>query len=150
MEPVRYRHANRDDAPAVFTVVSEVWPEIPYPPMHEPAKVLEQLQSQLAMGRSAVATDNAGKVIGFVVATPQRYRGPEQPSGTRLHHAGVTKSWRGQNIFPMMIDTMKRHGRPLFGGVPRRNQFHMIERLLRLGFKHVGSGVATEEFSWTP
>jgi hypothetical protein len=143
----RYRRATKDDRSAIFVLLEKVAPEIPL--------LLDSLEQKNAAGKIVgsccdsgetwVALDRENNITGFLLA--EHYG-----EGLHLPYAGVTKSHRGQEIFPTLMGKMKANGVPLRTSIahskPERSK--IINFLLKRGFICLGPSGTEDQFDWDP
>jgi GNAT superfamily N-acetyltransferase len=123
----RYRLATSHDASAVFSLLEEGAPEIPFPEF--------PIKKQLLVGRIKkaciacdvwIALDRDDQIVGFLIAEPFG-------NGFDLSYGGVTKAHRGNGIFPDLLEKMKDRRLPLGASVALSNK-KMPAYLRKFGF----------------
>jgi predicted N-acetyltransferase YhbS len=93
---IKYRIATRDDETDIYAVMKEVAPEIPVSLDTEDNRIIMHgiITECHASGKSWVAIDTNGEVVGCVLARPDIH----EPSAISLRHVGVKKASRCQGI----------------------------------------------------
>ncbi len=156
---LRFRAAKASDASGIFSVLAEVAPEIKLEVEGDERKAIlrEQISQCCAYRLSLVATDDQGRVVGFLLARHQLPRafalwGEIYPKGLELPYAGVTKSARKRGVFHCLIERVKKRKLPLYATVHHTNQSGMAERLAKIGFSKIISDTEPpqDHFIWRP
>jgi hypothetical protein len=104
---LEYRGVVSSDADGIFAVMEEVAPEIPLRlDTPEARKVIFNQVVQCCKSEgSCVAVDNAGRIVGFLLAEPdelERFHHDNQ--ALHLPYGGVAKSMRKQGAFCRLIE----------------------------------------------
>jgi hypothetical protein len=95
-------------------------------------------------GKSWVAVDENGSVVGFVLA-----RGDLHESGAiSLRYVGVSADSRRRGIFGTLVEKMKADGVPLTASVLHGNRSAMADRLVKSGFTKAGSDAKDAKLRW--
>ncbi|HEY7246573.1 MAG TPA: GNAT family N-acetyltransferase [Xanthobacteraceae bacterium] len=145
---IDYRVATRDDETDILAVLEEVAPEIPVSLDTPEAKniikgiIIECRQS----GKSWVAVDAAGTVVGFVLARKDIH----EQQAISLRYIGVSGNSRRRGIFATLIEKMKANGTPLTASVLAGNKSGMVDRLVKTGFTKQGPDAKETKLRWTP
>jgi hypothetical protein len=146
---VSYRVATRDDETDVLAVLEDVAPEIPVrldgPERQERIQTI--IQQCHRSGKSWVAVDANGKVIGFLLARPDAREGRAAIS---VQYVGVTVGSRRRGVFSTLIEKLKANGVPLIATVLHNNQSSMADRLVKNGFAKTESNAKQTQFLWSP
>jgi len=148
MTQITYRAAIRDDETDIMDVLKEVAPEIPVPlePVEEQEAKLQTVIVQCRQnGKSWVAVDKVGKVVGFALAWQDFQDGP-----ISLRYIGVSKSAREAGIFSTLIKKLKEAGAPLTTSVLHGNRSQMADRLEKKGFVKADADDKETRFRWVP
>ena len=143
-----YRVAGSHDETDMYEVIEQVAPEIPV--------LLDTEGRQKAMrgiivechksGKSWVAVDTNGKVVGCVLARPDFH----EDGALSLRYIGVSKDSRRHGISTALIEKLKTQGVPLTASVLRTNKSNMAARLAKNGFAEEGTTDAETKFRWAP
>ncbi len=93
-ETVEYRPARSIEADRILAVLAEVAPEIPVQLTPKAREIISSRTAQCCSSeQSCVAVDHAGRVVGFLLAEPDKM---ESSQALHLPCAGVTKRFRKQ------------------------------------------------------
>jgi len=107
MTGITYRPAVLDDAADILAVLIEVAPEIPVQiePLEREEALYALIRNCARSGESWVAVDEAGRIIGFLLAEPDQVRRHyAEHEILELRHGGVVKGDRRQGIFTYLIE----------------------------------------------
>jgi hypothetical protein len=150
---LKYRGVVSSDADGIFAVLEEVAPEIPL--RLDTPKAREAIFSRVVKccrsEGSCVAVDNAGRIVGFLLAEPdemERFHHNDQ--ALHLPYGGVAKSMRKQGAFCRLIEMVMSYQVPLTATVKRTNQCGMGARLMKIGFTKITCNDQEEQFRWQP
>jgi N-acetylglutamate synthase-like GNAT family acetyltransferase len=156
-EGAKLRSANDDDHTDILTVLEEVAPEIPT--LIDTDDTKEKIKTIIAeccaSAESMVAVDGDGKVVGFVLAKPDRLeRFLHKNKAISLRYIGVSKDWRERGIFADLMAAYTAKKVPLTASVLAGNQSSMVRRLTDMGFAKVDkdkdSNSRETELRWQP
>jgi GNAT superfamily N-acetyltransferase len=154
MTGIAYRPAVLDEAADILAVLIEIAPEIPVQtePLEREEALYALIRNCARSGESWVATDEAGRIIGFLLAEPDQVRRHyAEHEVLELHHGGVVKSHRHRGIFTGLIEKVLARMVPVTGTVSPNNQSgaaHMLEE--KLGFRSVALPGGEQRFRWDP
>jgi ribosomal protein S18 acetylase RimI-like enzyme len=128
---VTIRRATKDDADAILLVLQACAPEIPVKLDDDDFKryIRGKIRDACLNGQSRVAVAG-NQVIGFLLALPLS----SEEGWFELTYAGVLKKYRGNGLFPQMLDEIKGIALRLDATVKNANQSEMASRLLKAGF----------------
>jgi N-acetylglutamate synthase-like GNAT family acetyltransferase len=132
----------------MYAVIEEVAPEIPVSLDTEANQeiICDIIRECHGSGKSWVAIDANGEVVGCVLARPDIH----EPSAISLRYVGVKKASRCQGIFATFIEKLKANGVPLTASVLVKNTSAMGYRFLKAGFIEVKSDDKETLFRWSP
>lgn len=145
---VDYRIAVRDDETDILALLEEVAPEIPVSldgPQRQQA-IQEIIIRCRESGKSWVALDADGKVVGFALVYPDVH----EPPAISLRYIGVSKDSRQRGIFGVFMGKLKANGAPLTATVLNDNQSGMADRLAKIGFTETETLSNQAKFRWDP
>ena len=142
---IKYRVVVRDDDTNILAVLEEVATEIPIPLENQDAIKTIIIQCRES-GKSWVAVDAKGIVVGFALAKPDLH----QRGAISLRYIGVSKESRGFGISAVLIEKLKTEGVPLTASVLHTNQSNMASRLVKDGFTKTGANETETQFRWDP
>jgi N-acetylglutamate synthase-like GNAT family acetyltransferase len=145
---VDYRVAGRDDETDILALLEEVAPEIPMvldTPRKQDAIKTVIIESHRS-GKSWVAVDENGRVVGVVLAKPDLH----ETGAISLPYIGVSGDSRGRGIFPTLMEKVKANSVPLTASVLHDNSSAMADRLVKIGFTKVGSDAKEAKLRWAP
>lgn len=144
-----YRVAVQNDETDILAVLEEVAPEIPVrlDGAERQGKIQTLIIQCRTSGKSLVAVDASGNVIGFAIARPDAYNGKAAVS---LQYIGVSVHSRRQGIFSTMIEKLKANGVPLLATVLHDNKSDMANRLTKIGFAKIDCNAKQTNFVWSP
>ncbi len=86
------------------------------------------IQRLVASGRSRVAVDAEGTIVGYALAEPH------DSKTLSLVYLGVAKMARDQHVSSLLTSKLEEVGAPIITDVRSNNQSSMTERFERLGF----------------
>jgi hypothetical protein len=141
-----YRVAVVDDETDILPVFKEVAPEVPTVagPNTEPI-----IHECVVSGDSWVAVDEAGLVVGFALAKPDRIeRDRQKNKAVSLRYIGVTGAVRGQGACSDLIEKLKSKGGPLTAEVLHSNKSSMADRFAHYGFDKGEADEKSTKFRW--
>jgi ribosomal protein S18 acetylase RimI-like enzyme len=142
----QYRGAIQSDAAGVGEVIEEVAPEIPVSVDTDDQKgrMTAVIVQCCRSGKSWVATDDKGKIVGVALVSGHRYT-----DGTlHLYYVGVLKDERGCGVFTALMEKLMDVGAPITAAVRHDNQSSMVDRLENLGFTKTATKDDETEFKW--
>lgn len=119
-----YRLAVADDLAGISKVFEDVAPEVPTIFSSETEDMIAGL---VATGKSWVAVDAAGTVVGYALAKMS-------DGETSLEYAGVSTTARGRGVNSTLISKLKETGLPIVVAVRWNNTSSMVKHLEHLGF----------------
>jgi hypothetical protein len=146
--PIECRVAIQDDETDILAVLEEIAPEIPVlidasDNQHPIRSVIIECHQS---GKSWVAVDAGGTVVGVALAKPDHH---EQQAAISLRYIGVSKNSRGRGIFYALIENLKANGIPITASVLHGNQSGMVDHLVKIGFTKKGSDDKETKLRWT-
>jgi hypothetical protein len=149
MTQISYRVAGHDEETDILAILQEVAPEIPVrlDGPERQNKIQAVIIECHRSGKSWVAVDASGRVVGFVLARPDAHEGKAAIS---LLYAGVSANSRRHGIFATFIEKLKANNVTLKASVLHNNQSKMAGRLVKNGFAKVESDAKETRFRWTP
>lgn len=138
-EKPKLRPATGDDHTDILAVLENVADEIPVSlGTAEKERLREIIGECCASGDSMVAEDEAGTIVGVVLARPDALERLYRRNGAvSLDYIGVAKSARQSGIFAGLMATYLTKGVPLIATVLAGNKGGMLRRLTKLGFAKV-------------
>jgi len=145
-----FREATSDDHTDIVAVLEEVASEIPVKldsPAHQDA-IRGIIVACCDSGKSLVAVDDHGTVVGFVLAKPDVFADDE--STLSLRYVGVSKGARQRGILSALMHELMAKGVPLTATVLNDNQSAMAERLIKVGYEKVESNDKEANYRWSP
>jgi hypothetical protein len=149
------RAAHPSESSAVFSVLTEIAPEIPLRLDNEERqrRIRELVDGACASQMSWVSLDEGDNVVGFLFGRTRSTdtRGMEF-SGVELLYGGVLPAHRGCGRFSKLLTEAKKLRAPLWAVVKRANTSAMAERLLKYGFAKQADSLRPDEdtFVWKP
>lgn len=120
-----FRVASVGDVAGILKVFAEVAPEVPTAVRSGTEGLIQEL---VASGRSWVAVDADGGVLGYALAKPQ------DRETLALYYLGVSKAARNQHASSALIAKLKEAGAPIVSDVQSNNKSSMVERFEHFGF----------------
>jgi hypothetical protein len=146
-DTVDYRVATLDDDTVVLAVLEEVAPEIPVllDTQDKKDKICTVIVQCRQSGKSWVAVNGDGKVVGFALAQQYFREGP-----IALPYIGARTQARRRGIFTTLMERLKASGVPLTASVLHNNRSGMADRLAKIGFTKVGSDDKETKLQWDP
>ncbi len=148
-ESIGYRLATQMDEAGILTVLTEVAPEIPVElegPERQ-AKIWAEIVQCRKSGKSWVAIESDGTVIGFALARPDAY---ENKAAIYMPYGGVTAALRCRKIFSTLVEKLKANGVPLIAHVLLGNKSDMKNTLMKRGFTEIDYNANQKKFLWLP
>jgi GNAT superfamily N-acetyltransferase len=139
---IGYRPAVIDEAADILAVLIEVAPEIPVQvePLEREEALYALIRNCARSGESWVAIDEAGRIVGFLLAEPDQVRRHyAEHEILELRHGGVVKSHRHQGIFTTLVERVLARMVPVTATVSPANQSGAARLLEKLGFRSVSS-----------
>ena len=142
MAEIAYRPAVIDEAADILAVLIEVAPEIPVQvePLEREEALYALIRNCARSGESWVAIDEAGRIVGFLLAEPDQVRRHyAEHEILELRHGGVVKGHRRQGLFTELIGKVLARLVPVTATVSPANQSDAARLLEKLGFHSVAS-----------
>jgi hypothetical protein len=144
----------RSDSAAIFTVLTEVAPEIPVRlDGTERLNLMRNLVEECCKGTSSWVVLDGEKIVGFLLGKDCSIRHPWlEFSGIELLYGGMLKASRGHGLFSNLIDQAKALRTPLYSVVKHANSSGMIARLTKANFVRQERSLRDDEtaFVWKP
>ena len=150
---LEYRLAVSSDLEGIFVVLEEVAPEIPLQLDTPKAReiVFSRVVQCCSCEKSCVAVDHAGRVVGFLLAEPDKMeRFHHDNQALHLPYGGVTKSMPKQGAFYRLVEKAMSRQVPLTATVKRANRCGMAARLMKIGFTKISCNDKEDQFRWQP
>jgi len=153
MAEVSYRPAELSDAADIHALLLTLAPDMPLLvdtlETEEAAYVL--VRSFARSGESWVALDDAGTMIGFVLAGPvERGRHYAEGEVLELRYAGLAAEYRGRGIVSEMLRRVCTRLLPIVTRVGAANVSPIGRRLEAAGFRQTGSAGGERQYRWDP
>jgi ribosomal protein S18 acetylase RimI-like enzyme len=144
-----YRPAAHEDETDILAVLEEVASEIPVrlDGDERQRKIQTEIIQCRQAGKSWVAVDTHGKVVGFVLARPH---GHEGKAAIYIPYVGVSAASRRRGIFSTLIGKLKANGVQLIANVLRDNHSNMEDILVKEGFTKIDCDAKQKKFLWSP
>src|ERR1700722_9546520 len=119
-DTISYRVAKHDDETDILEVLEEVAPEIPVrlDGPERQAKIKTEIVQCRRSGKTWVAVDAGGRLVGFVLARPDAHEGK---AAIYMPYIGVRKGSRRRGIFSTFMDKFKANGVALTASVLHDN-----------------------------
>src|SRR5438067_9090279 len=153
MTGISYRAARIDEAVDIIAVLIEIAPEIPVQiePLEREEALYALIRNCARSGESWVATDEAGRIIGFLLAEPDQVRRHyAEHEILELRYGGVVKSHRRRGIFTELIEKVLARMVPVTATVSPANQSGAARLLEKLGFHSVSAPGGEQRLRWEP
>ena len=153
MTGISYRPARIDEAVDILAVLIEIAPEIPVQiePLEREEALYALIRNCARSGESWVATDEAGRIIGFLLAEPDQVRRHyAEHEILELRYGGVVKSHRRRGVFTELIEKVLARMVPVTATVSPANQSGAARLLEKLGFHGISSPGGEQRFRWDP
>jgi GNAT superfamily N-acetyltransferase len=153
MTGIVYRPARLDEAAAILAVLIEVAPEIPVQvePLEREEALYALIRNCARSGESWVATDESGRIVGFLLAEPNQVRRHYAEHETlELRYGGVVQNHRHQGIFTGLTERVLGRMVPVTATISPANQAGAAGLLEGLGFHSVASPGGEQRFRWDP
>src|SRR5436190_18349062 len=102
MTGITYRPAALDEAAEILRVLIEIAPEIPVQvqPLEREEALYALIRNCARSGESWVAIDEAGRIVGFLLAEPDQVRRHyAEHEILELRYSGVVKTHRRRRVF---------------------------------------------------
>jgi hypothetical protein len=149
MTQISYRPAVRDVETDILAVLEEVAPEVPV--RLDGKDRQEKIQAIIiecrTSGKSWVAVDETGRIVGFVLARPDAHEGK---AAITLLYTGVSAGSRYGGVFSSLLEKLKAERVPLITSVLPDNKSGMGEHLKKRGFAETGPKANATGYLWTP
>jgi GNAT superfamily N-acetyltransferase len=153
MTGIAYRPAVIDEAADILAVLIEVAPEIPVQiePLEREEALYALIRNCARSGESWVAIDEAGKIVGFLLAEPDQVRRHyAEHEILELRHAGVARSHRRCGIFTSLVERVLARMVPVTATISPANRSGAAGLLEKLGFHNRSSPGGEQRFRWDP
>ena len=153
MADIIYRPARLDEAADILAVLIEVAPEIPVQvePLEREEALYALIRNCARSGESWIAIDEAGRIVGFLLAEPDQVRRHyAEHEILELRHGGVIKSHRHRGIFTGLIEKVLARMLPVTATINPANQSGAARLLEKLGFNDLSSPGGERRFRWEP
>jgi GNAT superfamily N-acetyltransferase len=153
MTGITYRPAVLDEAADILAVLIEIAPEIPVQtePLEREEALYALIRNCARSGESWVATGEAGRIVGFLLAEPDQVRRHyAEHEILELRYGGVVKSQRRQGIFTELIEKVLARMVPVTATISPANQSGAARLLEKLEFHNVSSPGGEQRFRWDP
>jgi GNAT superfamily N-acetyltransferase len=150
---IAYRPARLDEAAAILAVLIEVAPEIPVQvePLEREEALYALIRNCARSGESWVAVDEAGRILGFLLAEPDQVRRHyAEHEILELRHGGVLKGNRRRGIFTNLIEKVLARMVPVTASISPANQSGATRLLEKLGFRSASAQGGEPRFRWEP
>jgi N-acetylglutamate synthase-like GNAT family acetyltransferase len=140
------RQANRNDETDIYAVLKEAAPEIPVSldTQEAQSRMVTEIVQCHRSGKSWVATDENGRIIGVALARPDFH----EQGAISLRYIAVSKESRRSGISASLMEKLKANGAPITASVLHNNRSGMENRLVRIGFTKVKSDDNETQFRW--
>src|SRR5437764_2726983 len=125
MTGITYRPAVIDEAADILAVLIEIAPEIPVQvePLEREEALYALIRNCARSGESWVATDEAGRIVGFILAEPDQVRRHyAEHEILELHYGGVVKSHGRRGIFTGLLERVLARMVPVTATISTANQ----------------------------
>jgi len=110
-------------------------------------KIATEIQQCHGSGKSWVAVDDKGKIVGFALARPDAHEGK---AAVYVPYLGVSASSRKHGIFAALMQKLKTGGVVVKANVLHDNKSAMVDRLSKISFTRIGSDVKQTKLAWLP
>jgi GNAT superfamily N-acetyltransferase len=153
MTGITYRPAALDEAAEILRVLIEIAPEIPVQiePLEREEALYALIRNCARSGESWAAIDEAGRIVGFLLAEPDQVRRHyAEHEVLELRHGGVVKCHRRQGIFTGLLERVLGRLVPVTATVSPANQSGAARLLEKLGFHSASSPGGEQRFRWDP
>src|SRR5712691_11532872 len=138
MTGMAYRQARLDDAGDIHALLLHLAPEIPVliDTLEREEALYALIRNCARSGESWVATDEANRVVGFVLVEPNRLdRHYAENEILDLRYVGVAPEHRNHGIFATLIEKVMARKVPVQTTLSQQNRSGMARRLEQLGFR---------------
>src|SRR5947208_7168151 len=142
MTGITYRPAVLDEAADILAVLIEIAPEIPVQvePLEREEALYALIRNCARSGESWVAIDEAGRIVGFLLAEPDQVRRHyAEHEVLELRYGGVVKHHRCQGIFTSLVEKVMARMVPVTATISPANQSGAVRQLEKLGFHGMSS-----------
>ncbi len=150
MTGIAYRQARVEDAADIHALLLRLAPEIPLliDTLEREEALYALIRNCARSGESWVATDEADRIVGFVIVDPDQFgRHYAEHEILDLRYAGVAPDQRNQGIFAGLIARVLARLVPVTATVPPQNRANMTARLEAFGFRPTSG---ERRFRWEP
>ena len=153
MTGIVYRTAGLDEAADILAVLLELAPEIPVQvePLEREEALYALIRNCARSGESWVALDEAGRIVGVLLAEPsQARRHYAEHEILELRYGGVVKAHRHTGVFTELVERVLARLVPVLATVSPANQSGAVRILVKLGFENIGSPGGEQRLRWNP
>ena len=153
MTGIVYRTAGLDEAADILAVLLELAPEIPVQvePLEREEALYALIRNCARSGESWVALDEAGRIVGVLLAEPsQARRHYAEHEILELRYGGVVKAHRHTGVFTGLVERVLARLVPVLATVSPANQSGAVRLLVKLGFENIGSPGGEQRLRWNP
>jgi GNAT superfamily N-acetyltransferase len=150
---ITYRPAALDEAAEILRVLIEIAPEIPVQtePLEREEALYALIRNCARSGESWVATDETGRIVGFLLAEPDQVRRHyAEHEILELRYGGVVKSQRRRGIFTALVERVLARMVPVTATTSPANQSGAARLLEKLGFHSISSPGGEQRFRRDP
>ncbi|WP_410051569.1 GNAT family N-acetyltransferase [Bradyrhizobium sp. SZCCHNR3013] len=146
---ITYRPACENDETDILNVLEEVASEVPV--RLDGAERQDRIRTIIVErrrgGKSWVAIDKSGNVVGFVLARPDVIEGQ---AAVFVDYVGVSAGLRRSGVFSALMEKLKAVGIVITADVLHANRAGMANTLTKMGFSAVESDAQKTRFQWAP
>jgi predicted N-acetyltransferase YhbS len=150
---IAYRQGRLDDAADIHTLLLRLAPEMPLlvDTLEREEALYALIRNCARSGESWVATDEADRIVAFVLVEPSQLgRHYAEHEILDLHYAGVAPDRRNRGICASLIEKVLARMVPVTTTVGRQNRSGMARRLEKLGFRPTPSPGGEQRLRWEP
>jgi GNAT superfamily N-acetyltransferase len=147
------RLAGLDDAAEIHGLLLALAPEIPLrvERLEDEERLYALVRNCVRSGESWLASDEAGRVVGFVLVEPaQLPRHYAEGEVLELRYAGVAPDYRQQGIFASLIQKVLSRMLPVLTSVNPQNRSEATAHLEKLGFGQTSAAGGEHRLRWQP
>jgi hypothetical protein len=153
MAEVSFRPAQLGDAADIHTLLLTLAPTIPLL-----VDTLEREEALYALvrdcaraGESWVACDEAGRIVGFVLAKPVEYgRHYAEHEVLELRYAGVGTGSRDSDVLAQLVSKLLDRMVPVVATVSSHNRSGLALSLEEVGFEPGDAAGGERDYRWDP
>ncbi len=153
MPTIAYRQARTEDAADIHALLLALAPEIPLlvDTLEREEALYALIRNCARSGESWVATEDAGRIVGFVIVDPDQLRRHyAEHEILELRYAGVAPDRRNQGIFAALVEKVQARMVPVTTTVSGQNRSGITRRLETLGFYRTPSPGGEQRLRWEP